>query len=181
MVYVILGDGFEEIEAIVPGDLLRRAKVPVAYVGIGGLEITGSHGITVRAELTVEQMDLTEMDMIVLPGGLRGVASIRSCPAVLDAVRFAHENGKFVAAICAGPTVLADLHIPDGKKAVCYPAPNLEEQMRGSELLSEAAVRDGTLITGASAGCAVPFALELVAALKGREAARMVADQIVIR
>ena len=181
MVYIILGDGFEEIEAVVPGEASRRAGAPVAYVGIRGLEIVGSHGITVRADMTVEQMDLTNLDMIVLPGGLKGVASIRSCPAVLEAVRFAHENGKFVAAICAGPTVLAELRITDGRNAVCYPAQNLEAQMHGAELQSQAVVRDGTLITGASAGCAVSFALELVAALKGRETAKMVADQIVIR
>lgn len=73
MVYILLGKGFEEIEAVTPGDLLRRAGVETAYVGLGGLEVTGSHGMTVRADLTLEQMDLTQLDMIVLPGGLGGV------------------------------------------------------------------------------------------------------------
>ena len=122
MVYILLGKGFEEIEAVTPGDLLRRAGVETAYVGLGGLEVTGSHGMTVRADLTLEQMDLTQLDMIVLPGGLGGVASIRGCRQAMEAVRFAYENGKYVAAICAAPTILAELHITDGKWAVCYPA-----------------------------------------------------------
>lgn len=114
MVYILLGKGFEEIEAVTPGDLLRRAGVETAYVGLGGLEVTGSHGMTVRADLTLEQMDLTQLDMIVLPGGLGGVASIRGCRQAMEAVRFAYENGKYVAAICAAPTILAELHITDG-------------------------------------------------------------------
>ena len=178
MVYILLGKGFEEIEAVTPGDLLRRAGVETAYVGLGGLEVTGSHGMTVRADLTLEQMDLTQLDMIVLPGGLGGVASIRGCRQAMEAVRFAYENGKYVAAICAAPTILAELHITDGKWAVCYPAPELEASVLRPE---EAVARDGTVITAASAGCAIPFALELVEALKGEEAAQAVADQIVIR
>ena len=182
MVYILLGKGFEEIEAVTPGDLLRRAGVETAYVGLGGLEVTGSHGMTVRADLTLEQMDLTQLDMIVLPGGLGGVASIRGCRQAMEAVRFAYENGKYVAAICAAPTILAELHITDGNWAVCYPARELEKQMQASVLRPEEAVaRDGTVITAASAGCAIPFALELVEALKGEEAAQAVADQIVIR
>ena len=87
-----------------------------------------------------------------------------------------------MASICAAPTILAELHITDGKWAVCYPAPELEKQMQASVLRPEEAVaRDGTVITAASAGCAIPFALELVEALKGEEAAQAVADQIVIR
>ena len=95
MVYILLGKGFEEIEAVTPGDLLRRAGVETAYVGLGGLEVTGSHGMTVRADLTLEQMDLTQLDMIVLPGGLGGVASIRGCRQAMEAVRFAYENRAY--------------------------------------------------------------------------------------
>jgi 4-methyl-5(b-hydroxyethyl)-thiazole monophosphate biosynthesis len=125
-------------------------------------------------------MDLTELDMIVLPGGLGGVASIRSCPEALNAVKFAWDNGKFVAAICAGPTVLADLGITDGLHATCYPG--CEDGM-GKAIVTDSApcVRDGRLITGASAGCAIPFGLALIRALRGEEIANTIADQIVIR
>ena len=180
MVYILLGTGFEEIEAIAPVDLLRRAGIDVQTVGITGKTVEGSHGIPVTADITLDEMDLSAAEMLVLPGGLRGVASARSCPAALNALRFAWEHDKYVAAICAGPTVLADLGIPDGRKATCYPG--CESGMGNAHIVADAAcVQDGKLITGTSAGCAIPFALALIAALKGEQAAKTVADQIVIR
>jgi len=179
MVYVLLGTGFEETEAITPIDLMRRANIPVLTVGLNGKTVYGGHGIGVEADITIDELDLTDMEMIVLPGGLGGVASIRACKPAMDAIQFAHENNKFTAAICAGPTVLADLGIPNGKKAVCYPG--FETGMGNAKMVKEAAIQDGTLITGASAGCAVKFGLALIAALKGKDAANTVADQIVIR
>ena len=180
MVYVLLGTGFEEVEAIAPVDLMRRAGIEVQTVGITGKTVAGSHKIPVEADILPENMDLESMDMIVLPGGLGGVASARASQAALDALRWGWEHDRFVAAICAGPTVLADLGIPDGKKATCFPG--CEGQMGKADMIpGVAALRDGKLITGTSAGCAVPFALELIKALKGSEAADKVAKQIVIR
>lgn len=180
MVYVLLGTGFEETEAIAPVDLLRRADIPVQTVGLTGKIIQGSHGIPVEADITIDQMDLTELTMIVLPGGLGGVASARACPKALDALKFAWENDKFVAAICAGPTVLADLHIPDNRKATCYPG--CESGMGDAKMEANVpCVRDGNLITGTSAGCAIPFGLMLIEALKGAETAEAIRKQIVIR
>lgn len=180
MIYMLLGTGFEETEAIAPLDLLRRAGLSVSTVGINGKTIYGSHGIGVEADLQLHQMDLTDLDMIILPGGLRGVASIQASSAALDAVRFAWENGKYVAAICAAPTILAGLGITDGRNATCYPG--CEENMGKARMVpNAAAVTDGRLITGTSAGCAVPFALALIAALKGQQAADAIAQQIVIR
>ena len=180
MVYVLLGTGFEEVEAITPVDLMRRAGIEVQTVGITGKTVAGSHKIPVEADILPENMDLESMDMIVLPGGLGGVASARASQAALDALRWGWEHDRFVAAICAGPTVLADLGIPDGKKATCFPG--CEGQMGKANMVpGAAALRDGKLITGTSAGCAIPFALELIKALKGSEAADKVAKQIVIR
>lgn len=179
MVYVLLGTGFEEVEAIAPVDLLRRAGVSVLTVGVDGKAVTGSHGITVEADITLEQMDLTDLEMIVLPGGLGGVATARSSQAALDALRFAYENNKFVAAICAGPTVLAELGIIGDRRATCYPG--CEAGMGSATMTESACVTDGKLITGASAGCAIPFALGLIEALKGKEEADRIAKQIVIR
>ena len=179
MVYMLLGTGFEETEAIAPLDLLRRAGVEVATVGINGKIVYGSHGIGIEADLELNQMDLSTMEMIVLPGGLGGVASIKASEQAMNAVRFAWEKGKYVAAICAGPTILAALGITDGKKATCYPG--CEEQMGNAIMVSAAAVTDGRVITGTSAGCAVPFGLQLIAALKGQDAADAIARQIVIR
>ena len=179
MVYMLLGTGFEETEAIAPLDLLRRAGIPVLTVGVDGKTVCGSHGICVNADITLSQMDLTDLEMIILPGGLGGVATARASEGALNALRFAWENDKYVAAICAGPTVLADLGITSGKKATCYPG--CEEQMGDALMVKNAAwVQDGKLITGTSAGCAVPFGLALVAALKGQAAADKIASQIVI-
>ena len=180
MVFMLLGTGFEETEAIAPLDLLRRAGVEVATVGITGKIVYGSHNIGIEADILIDEMDLSNLDMIILPGGLGGVASARACQPALDALKFAWDNGKFVAAICAGPTVLADLGITDGKKATCFPG--CEDGM-GNALMQEmeAAVIDGNLITGTSAGCAIPFGLKLIEVLKGQEEADRIAKQIVIR
>ena len=180
MVYMLLGTGFEETEAIAPLDLLRRAGVEVATVGATGKIVYGSHGIGIEADILPEEMNLANMEMIILPGGLGGVASARASQEALNALRYGWEKDRYVAAICAGPTVLADLGITDGKNTTCYPG--CEEGM-GSALVdgTAAVVRDGKLITGASAGCAVKFGLALVEALKGKEVADKIAAQIVIR
>ena len=180
MVYVFLGTGFEETEAIAPIDLMRRAGLEVITVGIQGKTIAGGHNIPFVADITLDEMDLTRMDMLMLPGGLGGVSSVLGCEKALDAVRFAYENGKWVAAICAAPTVLAHLGITDGKHATCYPG--CEKDM-GSAIMEEnkAFVVDGKVITGTSAGCAIPFGLKLIEALKGTDTAEAIAKQIVIR
>ena len=179
MYYMLLGTGFEETEAIAPLDLLRRAGVEVATVGLNGKVIYGSHHIGITADLEISEMDLTKLEGIILPGGLGGVASIRACREAMDAIRFAWDNGKLTAAICAGPTVLADLGITDGKNATCYPG--CEGQMGSASMIPAAAVTDGNLVTGTSAGCAIPFGLALIEAIKGKEEADRIAAQIVIR
>jgi 4-methyl-5(b-hydroxyethyl)-thiazole monophosphate biosynthesis len=180
MVYVLLGTGFEEIEAITPVDLLRRAGVDVITVGLNGKTVYGGHGIGIEADITIDEMDLTRMELIVLPGGLGGVASIRGCQKAMDAIRFAHENGKWIAAICAAPTILAELGILDDKNAVCYPG--CEADMGAAVIAENAAcIRDHNVITAASAGCAIPFALTLIEALNCGEQAQRIAQQIVIR
>ena len=179
MIYMFLGTGFEETEAVAPLDLLRRANVEVKTVGLNGQVITGSHGIPVTADMTIEDLDFETMDGVILPGGLGGVASIRGCRKAMEALAYSKEKGLLTAAICAGPTILADLGITDGKTAVCYPG--CEENMGAANVVTVAAVTDGTVITGSSAGCAIPFGLELITYLKGKAEAERIANQIVIR
>lgn len=180
MVYMLLGTGFEETEAVAPLDLLRRAGVEIMTVGINGKIVYGSHHIGIEADIELHEMDLTALDMIILPGGLGGVASARASEGAMNALKFAWDNGKFVAAICAGPTVLADLGITSGKQATCFPG--CESGMGDACMVSGAAtVRDGRLITGTSAGCAFAFGLELIKALKGENEAERIKEQIVIR
>jgi len=177
MVYVLLGNGFEEVEALAPVDILRRGGVEVRTCGIGGKTVTGGHGITVTADMTVEEICLKGMDMIVLPGGLGGVQAIRESESAMNAIKTAWEGGRYVAAICAAPTVLADLHIPDGKKATCYPG--MENEM-GHALMENASVTvDGKLICGQAAGSAMEFGFMLLKLLKGEEVANAVKKAMV--
>ena len=174
MVYVILGTGFEEVEAIAPVDILRRCGVTVKTAGIGGLQITGAHGITVTADCTVDELDLDAMDMIVLPGGLGGVASINGSETALAAVRKAWNDGKYVAAICAGPTVLASLGLTTGKTVTGYPG--TESQLGDCQYVSDTpVVVDGRLITSRGPGTALLFGWKLAEILCGAEAAGQVA------
>ena len=179
MVTIILGKGFEEAEALVPCDLLRRAGIEVRLAGVGGLEITGGHGITVKADCVAEETELNASEMLVLPGGLGGVASILACPKVMEAVKNQYAMGKRVAAICAAPTVLARLGITDGKRAVCYPG--CEKDMGLAIVEDVAAVTDGLVTTGRAAGAAMDFGLELIAVLRDRPTADKIAAGVVYR
>lgn len=166
MVYIMLGRGFEEIEAVAPGDIMRRAQIPMQYVGIGGKIVEGAHGISLQADITVEEMDLDAMDMIVLPGGLGGVQSIEESDTAMAAVKYALEQEKYVAAICAGPTILGKRGWLDGKHAVCYPG--CEEGMGKAIVHPEKeVVVDGKTITGRAPGAAIEFGLTLAGLLPG--------------
>lgn len=177
MVYILLGNGFEEIEALTPCDLLRRAGIELALVGVNGIEIVGSHKIVVRADLPLDAVHVESTDMLILPGGLKGVQSILDCRAALELVKRAWEAGKYVCAICAAPTILAKLGIVGSAPAVCYPGK--ETEMGCAEIRDANVVRHGKLITARAAGASVDFALTLISVLKGAEEAERIAKQIV--
>ena len=163
MVYVLLGTGFEETEAIAPIDLLRRAGVKVLTVGIGSKTVYGGHGIGVEADITLEEMDLTDLEMIVLPGGLGGVATARASQKALDALRFAWENDKFVAAICAAPLIFGRRGLLHSKNATCFPG--FENELAGAVIVNAPVVTDGNITTANGMESALLFGKELVALL----------------
>ena len=182
MVYILLGTGFEEAEALVTADVLRRANLPVTLTGIGGENVTGSHSITVRADAAVEQVTLEPGDMVVLPGGLGGVASIEGSGAAMALVRQAAADEEiWLAAICAAPTLLARAGLlPKGTRAVCYPG--MEGALVEAGVIPQMdcpAVIDGKLVTGRGPGAAFDFGLAIVEALAGLEAAAMAAAGLV--
>jgi len=180
MVAILLGKGFEEAEALVPADLLRRADIPVQLVGVDGVSVAGSHGITVTADCTLDQVVPQQLELLFLPGGTGGVRSIQNSAPALELVRKAHAAGVKLAAICAGPTILASLGLLEGKKAVCYPG--LEERMAGAVMQPDAqVVVDGDIITGQAAGAAFPFGLALVEALRGAQKAQEVKNAVYFR
>lgn len=177
MVYILLGSGFEEVEALTPCDLLRRAGLEVALVGVDGTEIKGSHGITVRADLPLAALRPETVEMLILPGGLRGVQSLLASEAARELTKRVREAGAFVCAICAAPTILAKLGLLGDAPAVCYPGK--EPEMGNAQLRDANVVRCGKLITARAAGAAVDFALALIDALRGPAEAERIAKQIV--
>ena len=180
MVYVFLANGFEECEALAPVDILRRGGIKVSTVGVGGSEITGAHGLRVCCDTGENEIKESDMQAVILPGGMPGTINLEKSAAVQNALDYAAERGLIIGAICAAPSVLGHKGLLKGKKATCFPG--CERQMGKADMVpGVAALRDGKLITGTSAGCAIPFALELIKALKGSEAADKVAKQIVIR
>ena len=180
MVYLFLGNGFEEIEALATCDILRRGEVEVKTVSVSGQPVMGAHGIPVMADLTMEGIDRSAIEMVILPGGWGGVKAIEANEAAMQLIKWAWDNGKYVAAICAGPTALAKLHITDNKHATCYPG---LEDMMGSAVMQLGAqvAQDGKLITGEAPGAAIPFALKLLEVLKGAKAVRKLSSDLVLR
>ena len=177
MIYVFLANGFEEVEALTPVDVLRRLGCEVKTVGVGGREITGSHGVTVKADLEEKDVVSDGVEMVVLPGGMPGTLNLEKSPIVRAAVEAAAKDGVWVAAICAAPSVLGHLGLLKGRTATCYPG--FEPKMGSAVMQSCGAVRDGTVITGRAAGSSEEFGLLLLEALKGKAAAEKVAGEIV--
>ena len=174
MIYVFLAEGFEEIEALAPVDILRRAGLQVQTVGIGGKTVTGSHGISVQADCTGEEMDISAADMVVLPGGKVGTANLSASELVSRSVLWCVENDRYVAAICAAPSVLGGLGVLQGRRATCFPG--WEDKLTGAVLCSSPTVQDGKIITGRGAGASLEFGFQLVEALRGAEAAQSVRE-----
>lgn len=177
MVYVLLGEGFEEMEALAPVDLLRRAGEEVQLVGVDGYRVTGANGITVTADNTLMGIDVDQMRMLVLPGGLGGVDSIRANLSAMALIQKAADVGCWLAAICAAPTILAQMGLLDRRRAVCYPG--MEDQMFSAVVdQSQSVIKDGRIITGRGPGAAYDFGLKLVEVLKGASAAEEIRAQI---
>lgn len=172
MVHILLAPGFEEAEALIPADLLRRAGIDTALVGLREGLVAGGQGIALFPDMELDQVDLDDADMLVLPGGRGGVEYLGSCPQAEQLVRQAAARGIPLAAICAAPTLLARWGLLDGKKAVCYPG--MEDKLLNACPTDRCVVTDGTVITSRAAGTAFDFALELIRFLAGEEKAEEV-------
>ncbi len=170
MIYILLGAGFEEAEALVTADVLRRADLPVTLTGVEGRTVTGSHGITVQADLPAAAVTLAPNDMLVLPGGLGGVSAMEHSPAAMKLIRQAMGDPQlWLAAICAAPTLLARAGLlSPGVHAVCYPGMEGELTASGAvPVMDRPVVAEGRLITGRGPGSAFDFGLAIVEILAG--------------
>ena len=184
-VALFLADGCEEIEALTVSDLLFRAGIPCTTISVNDTRtVTSSHNITITADTTLAEADPEEFCMLVLPGGIPGTPNLAACPKLMDAVTsFAGraEEGKAVAAICAAPSILADLGLLSGKKATCNPCVETFLDEHGARLTYCRVTVDGNLITSQGMGTAIAFGLAIVEYLKDHAAAKELAAKILYR
>lgn len=167
MVYMFLANGFEEIEALCPLDLMRRANIEVTTVGIGAREITGAHGITVVADTDDGSLVIDKLDMVFLPGGMIGTLGLAASDVVKNAINTAISSGAYVAAICAAPSILGDMGLLNGRNAVCYPG--FEDRLIGATIPDAKVVLDGKILTAKGMGAAMEMGLKIVELFRGTD------------
>lgn len=179
-VFIFLADGFEEIEAIAPIDILRRAEIDVVTVSISDSNtVSGAHGIKIEADQLFTNTDFSLNDLLVLPGGGVGTRNLGAHNELKALLLKQHSDGKQIAAICAAPSVLGQLGILAGKEAISYPG--FESQLKGAVISKSTVVKDENIITGKGPGVAIPFALKIVETLKGKDIADKVADSLMLK
>ena len=180
MIAILLTDGFEEIEALTPLDILRRAGLDARTVAVGSKVAIGSHGIAVVCDMTADEVNLDEVTMAIFPGGMPGSLNLDASPFTDKIIESLIEKGGRLAAICAAPLILGRRGLLNGKAAVCYPG--FENELVGARIPSESdvkAVTDGNIITAKGMGAAVDFSLAIIEALLGKDKAREIAAAII--
>ncbi len=177
MIYMFLAEGFEETEAIAPLDILRRAELEIATVGIGRKTVTGSHGISVVADvMDCEIMPDENCQGIILPGGMPGTLNLEKSETVDKFIEYAVNNNLVIGAICAAPSVLGHKGVLNGKKAVCYDG--FETQLFGADVQNTPVCRDGNIITAVGAGAAYNFGFALAEAFANKDKATKIKDSM---
>ncbi len=172
MIYMYLAEGFEETEALATLDFIRRAEIDILTVGVTGKRVTGSHGIEVKADIELAESDVSIVDGVILPGGMPGTLNLEKSETVTETVLHCFDENKLVCAICAAPSVLGHLGILKGKCATCFPG--FEEQLFDAQVVDEACVVDGNIITARGAGSVFDFSRVIITAIRGEaEAARV--------
>lgn len=175
---VFFAEGYEEIEALTVVDILRRASVPVKMASVtDSMEVTSSHGVTVKMDCLLKEVNFDEVEMIVLPGGMPGTVNLEECGPLMEQVDAFAAAGRPISAICAAPSILGHRGILKGKTACSYPA--REAELEGAEVLKEPSVVCGNIITGRGMGAAIPFALSILEKYQGKDAAKEMAEKIV--
>ena len=175
-VYVFLADGFEDVEALIPIDVLRRGGLDVTTVSVmGDYMVESAHGVRMMADILVEDADVSNADLLFLPGGMPGATNLAANKHVCKAVTAQFAAGKKVAAICASPAVvLAPLGILEGKRATCYPG--FEQALAKAEYTADLVTVDGNVTTGEGPAAAFPFAYELLSQLVNKQTASQIAE-----
>lgn len=179
-VYTMLADGFEEVEALAVVDVLKRAEIAVYMVSITGERlVTGAHQIGVYADICFDEADFEKCDMIFLPGGMPGTLNLKNHKGLTEQIKNFDKSGKKLAAICAAPSILGELGILNGKRAVCFPG--FEDSLKGAVIVDERAVTDGTVFTSKGMGTAIDLGLEIVKHVADKEKSEQLARTIQYR
>ncbi len=175
---VFFAQGYEEVEALTVVDICRRAGIEVVMVSIDGADIVeSSHGVSVRMDAGLDEIDFDSLDMLVLPGGMPGTANLEACAKLMEELDRFYKEGKWVAAICAAPRIFGHRGYLKGRRATSFP--DMEKDLEGAIVTRGAAEIDGNVITGRGMGCAIPFGLKIVETLLSAEAAQKTAESIV--
>ncbi|NJK95410.1 MAG: DJ-1/PfpI family protein [Bacteroidales bacterium] len=178
-VFIHFADGFEEIEALAPVDILRRAGCEVSMVSVTGIkQVTSSRGVKVIADKLFEEMNYDEADMLVLPGGMPGSRNLDQHDGLKAKLMEAANQGKYIGAICAAPMVLGHLGLLNGKRATCYPGN--EPDLTGATCTHKGLEIDGNIITAKGAGVSIQFGLALAEVLVGSEKAGDIKEKIMM-
>lgn len=165
MVYFFLANGFEEVEALAPADVLRRAGISVQLVGVGSKAVAGAHGISVECDITDSDISLnSNLEGIFLPGGMPGTLNLEKSETVNSAIDYCIQNNLLIAAICAAPSILGHKGLLTGKNAVCFPG--FEQELEGAVLSDKFICVDGNILTAKGMGSAVEFGIRIAAYLK---------------
>ncbi len=179
MVYVFFAEGFEEVEALTTVDLIRRSGAELKTVSVmGQKQVTGSHGITIETDLVFEEIEMPA-DMLILPGGMPGTRNLGAHEGLCKLLEKQYEEKGWLAAICAAPSVFAQLGFLKNRKATSYPGAVAVQDC--GTYLEEEVVSDDHIVTSRGVGTAIPFALRLVEILKGTEVADQIAESIIYR
>lgn len=179
MVYIFLADGFEEIEAIVPRDILKRGGVKVLTVGITGNLVTSAYGLNIKTDVTIESVDIDDIEGIVLPGGMPGTLNLKNNQKFLEIVKYSFEKRLLIGAICAAPSILGNMNILKNKSACCYPG--FEKELIGANILNEGVAIDQNIITSRGPGTAIHFGFALLSYLKGKDTLGNVKNEMIYK
>ena len=176
---IFFADGFEEIEGLTVVDMFRRAGIPIQTVSISdSLTVTGSHDIKVQADCLLADFDFNTVEMLILPGGMPGTTNLSKCQPLCDALMQFSRQGRYLAAICAAPSILGSLGILNGRVATCYPG--FEKKLFGAYITTDPVAKDGHVITSRGMGTSILLGLELVKLLKDEETSKKLTEAIMM-
>ena len=180
MVYLFLGTGFEEVEAVATIDVLRRAEVELTTVSVMNERIVeGAHGVRIEADKMFDEVDYSNAQMLILPGGMPGTLNLGEHEGLINILREQNKRGGWIAAICAAPSILGKMHLLRNREAVCYPG--FEDQLEEAFVTKDRVKVSGNIITSKGPGCTIEFALQLAAILKGDAVASMVSEGMLVK